>query len=150
MVATQRTYTAKKGEIDKKWFIVDATDLILGRLACEIAPILMGKHRPQYTPHVDTGDFIIVINAEKVQMTGNKLEVRHYAWYNGYTRQKMESYAERLERKPCDLITMAVKRMLPKNALGRHMLDKLKVFAGSEHPHHAQQPECIELGEKIK
>lgn len=150
MVSVQKTYTAKPGEIEKKWFVVDATDLILGRLASDIAMILMGKHRPTYTPHVDTGDFVVVVNAEKIVMTGNKLAVRHYTWYNGYTRQKMESYAERLERKPTDLVTMAVKRMLPKNALGRHMLDKLKVYAGAEHPHSAQQPEAIELGEKKK
>jgi large subunit ribosomal protein L13 len=148
MVSVQKTYTAKPGEIEKKWFVVDATDCVLGRLASDIATILMGKHRPTYTPHVDTGDFVVVVNAEKIVMTGNKLNVRHYTWYNGYTRQKMESYAERLERKPTDLVTMAVKRMLPKNALGRHMLDKLKVYAGSDHPHQAQQPEPLELGEK--
>ncbi len=148
MVAVQRTYTAKPGEIEKNWYIVDASDCVLGRLASDIAMILMGKHRPTYTPHVDTGDYVVVVNAEKIVMTGNKLNVRHYAWYNGYTRQKMESYAERLERKPTDLVTMAVKRMLPKNALGRHMLDKLKVYAGNEHPHGAQQPQPLELGEK--
>jgi large subunit ribosomal protein L13 len=146
MVATQKSYMAKPGELEKKWFVVDATDCILGRIASDIAMILMGKHRPTYTAHVDTGDFVVVVNAEKVVMTGNKLQVRHYSWYNGYPRQKMESYAERLERKPEDLIIMAVKRMLPKNALGRHMLDKLKVYAGNEHPHQAQQPESIELG----
>ncbi len=146
MVATQKSYTAKTGEIEKNWFVVDATDCVLGRLASDIATILMGKHRPTYTPHVDTGDFVVVTNAEKIVMTGNKLQVRHYAWYNGYTRQKMESYAERLERKPTDLVKFAVKRMLPKNALGRHMLDKLKVYAGDEHPHGAQQPEVLNLG----
>ena len=146
MVATQKSYMAKPGELEKKWFVVDATDCILGRIASDIAMILMGKHRPTYTAHVDTGDFVVVVNAEKVVMTGNKLQVRHYSWYNGYPRQKMESYAERLERKPEDLIKMAVKRMLPKNALGRHMLDKLKVYAGNEHPHQAQQSEAIELG----
>ncbi len=149
MVATQKTYTAKTGELEKNWFVVDATDCILGRLASDIATILMGKHRPTYTPHVDTGDYVVVVNAEKIHMTGNKLQVRHYAWYNGYTRQKMESYAERLERKPTDLVTMAVKRMLPKNALGRHMLEKLKVYAGPDHPHQAQTPEALTLGEKI-
>ncbi len=150
MVAVQKTYTAKPGEIEKNWYVVDATDCILGRLASDIAMILMGKHRPTYTPHVDTGDYVVVVNAEKIVMTGNKLNVRHYAWYNGYTRQKMESYAERLERKPTDLVKMAVKRMLPKNALGRHMLEKLKVYAGDEHPHTAQQPQPLELGEKKK
>lgn len=148
MVAQPKTTVAKPGHVEQKWYLVDASDLILGRLASDIAMILMGKHRPQYTAHVDTGEFVVVINAEKVVMTGNKLKVRHYAWYNGYHRQKLESYAERLERKPTDLVTMAVKRMLPKNALGRHMLFKLKVYAGSEHPHQAQQPVLTEMGQK--
>lgn len=146
MVLQPKTYVAKSGSVEQNWHLVDATDCILGRLATDIAMILMGKHRPEYTAHVDTGEFIVVINAEKVVMTGNKLKVRHYAWYNGYNRQKMESYAERLERKPTDLITQAVKRMLPKNALGRHMLFKLKVYAGSEHPHQAQQPQPVSFG----
>ncbi|MEI7461412.1 MAG: 50S ribosomal protein L13 [Pirellula sp.] len=146
MVAQPKTYVAKTGAVDQKWYLADATDCILGRLASDIAMVLMGKHRPEYTAHVDTGEFVVVINAEKVVMTGNKLKVRHYAWYNGYHRQKLESYAERLERKPTDLVTMAVKRMLPKNALGRHMLAKLKVYAGSEHPHQAQQPQPAPFG----
>jgi large subunit ribosomal protein L13 len=146
MVATPKSFMAKPGSVEQKWYVVDATDCILGRIASDIAMILMGKNKPTYTPHVDTGDYVVVTNAEKVVMTGRKLEVRHYAWYNGYTRQKMESYAERLERKPSDLILMAVKRMLPKNALGRHMLEKLKVYAGPDHPHQAQQPVEIELG----
>lgn len=148
MLANPKTYVARRGEVEQKWYLVDATDLILGRAASDIAMILMGKHRPQYTPHVDTGEYVVVINAEKIVMTGNKLQVRHYAWYNGYTRQKMESYAERLERKPTDLVKMAVKRMLPKNALARHMLDKLKVYAGPEHPHQAQEPTPIKVGVK--
>jgi len=146
MVAQPKTYVAKPGSVEQNWHLVDATDCILGRLATDIAMILMGKHRPEYTAHVDTGEFIVVINAEKVVMTGNKLKVRHYAWYNGYNRQKMESYAERLQRKPTDLVTMAVKRMLPKNALGRHMLFKLKVYPGPEHPHQAQQPQPASFG----
>jgi large subunit ribosomal protein L13 len=150
MVAQPKTYVAKTGKVNQKWYLVDATDCILGRLASEIAMVLMGKHRPEYTAHVDTGEFVVVVNAEKVVMTGDKLKVRHYAWYNGYNRQKMESYAERLERKPTDLVTMAVKRMLPKNALGRHMLDKLKVYAGSEHPHQAQQPIAAPFGADAK
>jgi large subunit ribosomal protein L13 len=140
MVAQPKTYVAKPHSVEQKWYLVDATDCVLGRLASEIAMILMGKHRPEYTPHVDTGEYVVVVNAEKIVMTGDKLNVRHYAWYNGYHRQKMESYAERLERKPTDLVKFAVKRMLPKNALGRHMLEKLKVYAGSEHPHQAQKP----------
>jgi large subunit ribosomal protein L13 len=148
MVAQPKTTVAKTGKVEQNWHLVDATDCVLGRLASDIAMVLMGKHRPQYTPHVDTGEFVVVINAEKVVMSGNKLAVRHYAWYNGYHRQKMESYAERLERKPTDLVTMAVKRMLPKNALGRHMLAKLKVYAGSEHPHQAQQPQASAMGKQ--
>lgn len=146
MLAIPKTYVAHKGEVEQKWYVVDATDCKVGRIASDIAMILMGKHRPQYTPNVDTGEFVVVVNAEKVVMTGNKLNVRHYSWYNGYTRQKMESYAERLERKPTDLVYMAVKRMLPKNALAKHMLDKLKVYAGPDHPHQAQQPIPLELG----
>lgn len=148
MSAIPKTYMAKAGEVEQKWYVVDATDCVLGRIASDIAMILMGKHRPTYTPHVDTGEYVIVTNAEKVVMTGNKINVRHYTWYNKYPRQKMESYAERLDRKPTDLVYMAVKRMLPKNALARHMLDKLKVYAGPEHPHQAQQPEPLELGKK--
>jgi large subunit ribosomal protein L13 len=148
MTLSQKTTIAKPNQLPKEWFHVDATDQILGRLASEIAMILMGKHRPTYTPHVDTGDFVVVTNAEKVVMTGRKLEVRHYAWYTGYTGQKMESYKERLERKPEDLIYHAVRRMLPKNKLARHMLDKLKIYAGVEHPHQAQQPKPLEIGKK--
>ena len=137
----QKTTVAKTGSVEQKWFIVDATDCTLGHLASKIAMVLMGKHRPQYTPHVDTGEYVVVIKAEKVKMSGRKLEHRHYAWYNGYHRQKMESYGERLDRKPTDLVLLAVKRMLhKKNNLARHMLTKLKVYAGTEHPHQAQQP----------
>ena len=148
MTLMQKTYVAKPNELPQKWFHVDATEQVLGRLASDIAMILMGKHRPTYTPHVDTGDFVVVTHADKVVMTGKKMEHRHYAWYNGYTGQKMESYKARFERKPEDLIIAAVRRMLPKNKLGRHMLDKLKVYAGAEHPHAAQTPESIELGKK--
>jgi large subunit ribosomal protein L13 len=150
MTLSQKTTVAKPNEIPKKWFHVDAEGQVLGRLASDIAVILMGKHHPSYTPHVDTGDFVVVTNAEKVVMTGEKLHVRHYAWYTGYTGQKMESYGERLQRKPEDLIIHAVRRMLPKNKLARHMLAKLKVYTGPEHPHQAQQVETLEnIGKKI-
>ncbi|MCA9129316.1 MAG: 50S ribosomal protein L13 [Planctomycetales bacterium] len=149
MTLTKKTTVAKPNQLPKKWFHVDADDQILGRMASDIAMILMGKHRPTYTPHVDTGDFVVVTNAEKVRMTGRKMERRHYAWYNGYTGQKMESYQDRQERKPEDLVIMAVKRMLPKNKLATQMLSKLKVYAGPEHPHQAQQVETIEIGKKI-
>lgn len=148
MTLSQKTTIAKPNQLPKKWFHVDASEQILGRLASDIAMILMGKHLPTYTPHVDTGDFVVVTNAEKVVMTGRKFEHRHYAWYNGYTGQKMESYKDRLARKPEDLIIHAVRRMLPKNKLATQMLDKLKVYTGSEHPHQAQQCETIELGKK--
>jgi len=148
MTHSQKTYVAKPGEVEQKWYHVDLSDQILGRVASDIAMILMGKHRPSYTPHVDTGDYVVVTNAEKVVMTGDKLEHRHYAWYNGYPGQKMESYKDRLARRPEDLILHAVRRMLPKNKLARHMLDKLKIYAGPEHPHQAQQVKTIELGKK--
>lgn len=148
MTLIQKTTIAKPNQHPKQWFHVDATDQVLGRLASEIAMVLMGKHLPTYTAHVDTGDFVVVTNAEKVVMTGRKLEVRHYAWYTGYTGQKMESYKERLARKPEDLIHHAVRRMLPKNKLARHMLAKLKIYAGTEHPHQAQQPKTLEIAKK--
>lgn len=149
MTISQKTTVAKPNEIPKKWFHVDAEDQILGRLASDIAVILMGKHRPTYTPHVDTGDYVVVTNADKVVMTGEKLRVRHYAWYTGYTGQKLESYESRLDRKPEDLVLHAVRRMLPKNKLARQMLTKLKVYAGPEHPHQAQQVETIDnIGKK--
>jgi len=149
MTLSQKTTLVKPGEAAHQWFHVDASGQVLGRLASDIAMILMGKHRPDYTPHTDTGDCVVVTNAEKVVMTGRKLAVRHYAWYTGYTRQKLESYQERLERKPEDLILHAVRRMLPKNKLARHQLTKLKIYAGTEHPHQAQQPKSIELGKKV-
>ena len=149
MTLSQKTTLVKPSEASPVWFHVDASGQILGRLASDIAMILMGKHRPDYTPHVDTGDCVVVTNADKVVMTGRKLQVRHYAWYTGHTGQKMESYQERLERKPEDLILHAVRRMLPKNNLSRHKLKKLKIFAGPEHPHQAQQPRTIQLGKKV-
>ncbi|RMF42976.1 MAG: 50S ribosomal protein L13 [Planctomycetota bacterium] len=149
MTLHQKTTVPKPIDVPKKWFHVDAEGQVLGRLASDIAMILMGKHRPTYTPHIDTGDYVVVTNAEKIVMTGRKLEHRHYAWYTGFTGQKMESYGDRLQRKPEDLIYHAVRRMLPKNKLGRHMLDKLKVYAGPEHPHQAQQPEPLEIGKKV-
>ena len=149
MTLSQKTTIVKPGELSKKWFHVDASGQVLGRLASDIAMILMGKHRPTYTPHIDTGDFVVVTNAEKVVMTGRKLEVRHYAWYTGHTGQRMESYQERLERRPEDLIYHAVRRMLPKNKLAQQMLSKLKIYTGGEHPHQAQQPQTVQLGKKV-
>ncbi len=149
MVA-QRTYIAHVGDIEKQWMLVDAQDEVLGRLASDIAMVLMGKHRPQYTPNIDCGDFVVVINADKVVMTGNKMDVRHFTWYTGYTGLRLESYADRQARKPEDLIFHAVRRMMPKNKLARHMMNKLKIYAGPEHPHVAQDPQpLIRTGKKI-
>lgn len=140
-----KTYVAKPGELEQKWWLVDAQDKVVGRLAAQIALVLMGKHRPTYTPHIDTGDYVVVINAEKIKFTGNKLENKEYAWYPGYTRQARETAGRRLERKPEKIITEAVRRMLPKNKLAVKMLNKLKVYAGTEHPHQAQDPQVKEL-----
>ena len=145
-MVTTKSYMAKPGELTPKWWHVDATDKIVGRLASDIAVILMGKHRPTYTPHVDTGDFIVVTNAEKVQFTGKKWSQKKYTWYTGWPGQRSETAEKRLEKKPEEILREAVRRMLPKNRLGRQMLDKLKVYAGTEHPHQAQQPESRELG----
>lgn len=149
MVA-QRTYVAKVGEIKKQWLVVDAQDEVLGRLASDIAMVLMGKHRPEYTPHVDCGDFVVVINADKVAMTGQKMDVRHFTWYTGHPGLRLESYGDRLARKPEDLIFHAVRRMMPKNKLARHMMKKLKIYAGPEHPHTAQDPQPLKrTGKKV-
>jgi large subunit ribosomal protein L13 len=134
------TYMAKSGEVEQKWHVVDATDQIVGRLASRIAVILMGKHRPTYTPHVDTGDFVVVLNAEKVKFTGKKWEQKEYRWYTGYPGQRTVSAETRLERKPDMILHEAVRRMLPKNKLANKMISKLKIYAGTEHPHQAQQP----------
>jgi large subunit ribosomal protein L13 len=135
---------AKKGQVDQKWVLVDAEDQIVGRIATRIATILMGKHRPIYTPHVDCGDFVVVINAEKVKFSGNKLQQKRYAWYTGYSKQRSESAERRLEKRPEMILSEAVRRMLPKNKLGAKMLGKLKIYVGGEHPHQAQQPEPLE------
>ena len=140
---------AKPGEVDQKWFVVDATDKIVGRLASEIAVILMGKHRPTYTPHVVTGDCVIVTNAEKVAFSGKKWENKEYTWYTGYTGLRSETAEKRLEKKPEMILREAVRRMLPKNKLGTRMLANLKIYVGDSHPHQAQQPETLEIGKKI-
>ena len=143
-----KTFMAKPGEVEQRWWLVDASDKVVGRLASEIAMILMGKHRPTYTPHVDTGDYVIVVNAEKVEFTGKKWQQKTYRWYTGYQGLKSESAEHRRDRRPELIVEEAVRRMLPKTRLGRVMLDKLKVYAGTEHPHQAQQPEAMVLGSK--
>ncbi len=147
-VPAVKTYMAKPGEVDTKWWLVDAQDKIVGRLASEIAVILMGKHRPTYTPHVDTGDFIVVVNAEKVAFSGNKWTQKTYTRYTGYPGLRVQTAEEVLDRKPEQILREAVRRMLPKNRLGRQMLSKLKIYVGPDHPHQAQQPEPKDLGAK--
>ena len=138
------SYCAKPGEVDQAWYHVDATDRVLGRLAVRIATVLMGKHKPTYTPHVDTGDYVVVTNAEKVRVTGNKADVMHYARYSYYPGGYREIPYQRVQRDhPDRIIREAVRRMLPKNTLARQMLKKLKVYAGDSHPHAAQQPEPL-------
>ncbi len=140
---------AKKGQVEQKWIHVDATDLIVGRLASDIAMILMGKHRPIYTPHVDCGDFVVVTNVDKVAFSGNKWRDKTYTWYTGYPGQRSVSAEKRHEKQPDLILHEAVRRMLPKNKLGRKMLSKLKLFTGPDHPHQAQNPETRELGKKL-
>jgi large subunit ribosomal protein L13 len=139
---------AKPGEVQKNWWLVDADGKVLGRLASDIAVILMGKHRPTYTPHVDTGDFVIVTNAEKIVLTGNKWSQKVYTRYTGYMGLRTETAARRRQEKPEMLLREAVRRMLPKNKLATKMLAKLKINAGPSHEHQAQQPQPIELGVK--
>ena len=139
---------AKPGEVKKNWWLVDAEDKVLGRLASDIAVILMGKHRPTYTPHVDTGDFVIVTNVEKIVLTGNKWAQKKYTWYTGYTGLRSETAGRRREERPELVLREAVRRMLPKNKLASKMLSKLKIYVGPDHEHQAQQPQTIELGVK--
>ena len=144
------TYSAKPSEIEKKWIIVDAQDIVLGRLASIIALRLRGKHKASYTPHMDMGDHVIIINAEKVQMTGNKLADKNYYWHTGYPGGiKSRTAGQILEGKfPERIVTKAVQRMLPGGPLSRAQLTHLKVYAGAEHPHEAQQPEVLDLKSK--
>lgn len=136
-----RTYSPKPNDVERQWYVIDATDVVLGRLASHVATLLRGKHKPIFAPHVDTGDFVIVINAGKVALTGNKLEQKKAYRHSGYPGGlRAMSYGELMEKRPDRAVEKAVKGMLPKNSLGRQMAKKLKVYAGSEHPHQAQQP----------
>jgi large subunit ribosomal protein L13 len=140
-----RTYTAKPRELEQSWYLVDADGRTLGRLATQIADLLRGKGKPQYTPHVDSGDFVVVVNAEKVRVTGKKLEQKRYYRHSGYPGGLRErTLAEQLERRPEDVLRRAVKGMLPRNRLASRQLVKLKIYAGPEHPHAAQNPVPIE------
>ena len=136
-----RTYSPKPGDADKKWYVIDATDVVLGRLAAQTAALLRGKHKPTFAPHMDMGDYVIIINADKVALTGKKLDqkmaYRHSGYPGGLTAT---SYAELLEKNPVRAVEKAIRGMLPKNSLGRQQLSKLKVYVGAEHPHAAQQP----------
>lgn len=141
-----KTKSAKKDEVNRKWHIIDADGEIVGRMCSSIANILRGKHKPSYTPHVDTGDFVIIINAEKVRFTGAKWDQKEYQRYSGYPGgQKKRTAKEALEKKPHFIIENAVRGMLPKNRLGRQMFKKLFVYSGGEHPHAAQKPEPLKL-----
>ncbi len=141
-----KTYSAKPGEVERKWYLIDAEGIILGRLASKCATILRGKDKPQYTPHVDTGDFVVVVNAEKIRVTGGKELKKEYFRHSGYPGGlKSETLQEALAKHPERVIEHAVKGMLPKTTLGRAQGLKLKVYAGPDHPHAAQQPEKIEM-----
>ncbi len=141
-----KTFSAKPEEVRRDWFVVDATDKTLGRLATELASRLRGKHKPEFTPHVDTGDHIVVVNAERIRVTGNKMADKTYYRHTGYVGNLKSITLEKLlEKSPEQVITIAVKGMLPKNRLGRAMLKKLRVFAGPEHSHAAQQPQPLEI-----
>ena len=140
------TYNAKPGEIAREWYLVDADGLTLGRLATQIADTLRGKRKPQYTPHVDTGDFVVVVNAEKIAVTGNKLDQKMYHRHSGYPGGlSSRTLREQLDRRPTEVIRKAVRGMLPKNRLARQQLTKLKVYAGPEHPHASQNPRPLNL-----
>lgn len=141
-----KSFVAKENQVEQKWLLVDAEGAILGRMAAKIAPILMGKTKPTYTPHIDTGDYVIVVNAEKIRVTGKKAESKEYDYYTHYPGgHKYVSFADMMARKPEKVIQMAIRRMLPKNRLARQMLKKLKVYRGPEHEHQAQRPVKIEL-----
>ena len=141
-----KSFVAKKEQTQHKWVLVDAQDAILGRMAARIAPMLMGKHRPTYTPHVDTGDYVVVVNADKIRVTGKKAQQKQYDYYTHFPGgHKYVSFADMMIKRPEKVIKLAVRRMLPKNRLGRKMLKKLKVYRGSEHQHQAQRPQKIEL-----
>jgi large subunit ribosomal protein L13 len=141
-----RTYSTRPSEIERRWFVVDAEGRTLGRLATRVATILKGKHKPEYAPHLDVGDFVVVLNAEKIHVTGGKLDKKIYYRHSGYPGGLSEmTLREQLAKHPTRAVELAVRGMLPKNRLGRRMLRKLKVYAGTEHPHSAQKPEPLDV-----
>ena len=141
-----RTYSPKASEIERAWYVVDAEGLTLGRMSTEVARILRGKHKPTFTPHLDTGDHVIIVNAEKVVLTSNKAETKQVYRHTGYPGGiRSSTYAEMLDRKPAEAVRRTIRGMLPKNRLGRQMLSKLKVYAGPDHPHASQKPQVLNL-----
>ena len=141
-----KSFVQKPHEVERKWYVIDAEGKTLGRMSSEIASILRGKNKPTYTPHVDCGDFVIVINADKVVLTGKKLDQKMYRWHTGYVGHMRErTYRQMMQNKPEEVVRHAVTGMLPHNSLGRQMATKLKIFSGSEHTHSAQKPEILEL-----
>jgi len=141
-----KTFVAKEQDITRQWYLVDATDKVLGRLATNVAIRLRGKHKPIFAPHVDTGDFVVVVNADKVRLTGRKWDKKIYYRHTGYTGGLKQISAKKLrEKRPEDILRFAVKGMLPKNSLGRRQLKKLKIYAGADHPHQAQEPKTLEI-----
>jgi len=141
-----KCFMARNDQVEHKWLLVDADGAVLGRMATKLAMILMGKNKPTYTPHVDMGDFVVVVNAEKIRLTGNKAEVKTYESYSGYPGgHKYTSFAKMMERKPERILELAVRRMLPKTQMGRKALSKLKIYSGPEHEHQAQQPQKVQL-----
>ena len=144
------TYTPKPGEIAADWHVIDATGLVLGRLASKVAVILQGKHKPTYTPHVDTGDFVVITNAEKIVVTGRKADVLEYDTYSRYPGGRhVYSFKDMKERHPEKLVELAIRRMLPKSKLGRNLLGKVKIYSGPQHPHAAQQPKEMSLSSAL-
>lgn len=147
----QKTFTPTPADIKREWFLVDATDQTLGRLASDVANILRGKHKPTYAPHMDGGDFVVIVNAEKVAVTGNKALQKLYYRHSGFPGGLSElSFEQMRERYPERIIEAAVRGMIPKNRLGRQILTKLKVYAGNDHPHAAQKPQPLEIGKKVE
>lgn len=141
-----RTYTPKPADVQRQWYVIDATDVVLGRLASQVAQLLRGKHKPIYAPHLDTGDFVVIVNADKVALTGQKLEQKRAYRHSGYPGGlRSVTYADLLAKRPERAVEKAIKGMLPKNSLGRKMFGKVKVYAGPDHPHQAQQPVPFEI-----
>jgi large subunit ribosomal protein L13 len=141
-----KTYMAKASEVEKNWYLIDAQEEVLGRMAARIATVLQGKHKPVYTPHCDTGDFVVVVNAEKVKVTGTKMDNRMIRWHSGFIGGLKEVTLRRfMDKKPEEVVRLAVRRMLPKTKLGRQMIKKLKIYKGAEHPHEAQAPKTLEM-----